>query len=250
MAINFFCASARKEYFDLPFMNFAGASLLIVEDDTQLNGQLSHLLAERGHKITQCFDGSKGLLRAVSEKFDLILLDVSLPNKSGFDVLRSLRKSRWTPVILLTGRAAEQERIEGFRRGADDYVVKPFNLTELMLRIEAVLRRTCRNGDNRPDEVLLQLGSLRLNRQDLRVQVGDVDVELTPVQFKLLWCLASHQNEVLPKAYLHALVLEKPYCRHDRSIDMHLSRVRKKLEDAGLAADRLQTVHGRGYCFV
>ncbi len=118
------------------------------------------------------------------------------------------------------------------------------------MRIEAVLRRTCGLTDNRAGDAALQIGTLRLDRNQLQVCVGEHNVELTPVQFKLLWCLASHQNEVLSKPYLHTLVLEKPYSRHDRSIDMHLSRVRKKLEHAGLPADRLQTVHGRGYCFV
>lgn len=231
------------------FMSPACANILVIDEDPHLSEQLLDALSEYGHRVAQSFDGSCGLLQAISEKFDLILLSVRLPEKCGMEILRALRKSRWTPVILL-GEEERQQRIQGFRNGADDFVAKPVCLTELTLRIQAVLRRSRPANDMSALDMELNVRGLYLNRQNLQVLVNEKPIELTPVQFKLLWFLVAHQHEVLQKPYLHTLVLEKSFCRHDRSIDMHLSRIRKKLEEAGLAADRVQTVHGKGYCFI
>jgi two-component system response regulator PfeR len=228
------------------------AKILILDKDASFSQHLAASLAECSHATSVCHSGEEGLLQAVSEKFDLILLNIELPQKDGLEILHNLRKSRSTPVVVMDDAdvtGGECIRIEAFRQGADDFWIKPFNFTEIQLRVAAILRRTC--GWN-PDPLCadtLQVGPLHLNRRNLKARVNHQEVELTQVQFKLLWHLASHQNQILPKAYLHTLVLEKPYCQHDRSIDMHLSRVRKKLVDVGLNADRVQTVHGRGYCF-
>tara|TARA_R100000306_G_scaffold54193_2_gene51336 strand:- start:159062 stop:159802 length:741 start_codon:yes stop_codon:yes gene_type:complete len=223
--------------------------ILIVEDDPELSDQLSSLLRSRGYDIQQQFDGEAGLIAALRGSFDLILLDVLLPAMDGFSVLNHLRRTRQTPVMLLTACGAEEERIVGFSKGADDYVPKPFNFTELQLRIEALLRRAMGVSSSRGSQQKLVVDTLQLDRQQQAVTVDGVAVTLTPIQFKLLWVLVLHQHEVLSKAYLYRLVLEREFSRYDRSLDMHLSRVRRKLVDAGMASDRLQTVHGTGYCF-
>ncbi|MCE8036595.1 response regulator transcription factor [Halomonas sp. MCCC 1A11062] len=224
--------------------------ILVVEDDRTLSGQIASLLESKGYRTCQCYEGEVALLSALGQHFDLILLDVLLPKLNGFDVLDRLRKTRQTPVMMLTACGAEEERILGYRRGADDYVPKPFGFTELMLRIDALLRRTLGNTDQRGDPNELTLGSLKLDRGNLDVRHNGVPIALTPIQFRLLWSLALHQGEVLSKPYLYQLVLEREFSRYDRSLDMHLSRVRRKLTMAGMAADRLQTVHGKGYCFL
>ena len=223
--------------------------VLIVEDDPTLNHQISRLLAARGYSAHQCYEGEGGLLSALSERFDLILLDVLLPSLDGFEVLSRLRKTRQTPVIMLTACGAEQERILGYSCGADDYVPKPFSFTELMLRIEALLTRTLGNRDQRADPDALTVGPLTLNRTNLSVYFGETSVTLTQIQFRLLWILLRHQGETLSKPYLYQVVLEREFSRYDRSLDMHLSRVRRKLVEAGMPPDRLQTLHGKGYCF-
>lgn len=223
--------------------------ILIVEDDPALNEQLSGLLEARGYQVEQSFEGDQALVAALEQKLDLILLDVLLPNLNGFQVLERLRKMRRTPVMMLTACGAEQDRITGFQQGADDYLPKPFSFTELILRIEALLRRTIGAGDQRIDPPCLTMGDLALDRNCLSVLFAGQPVELTPIQFRLLWILVLHQGEVLSKPYLYPLVLEKEFSRYDRSLDMHLSRVRRKLTGAGMAADRLQTVHGKGYVF-
>ena len=126
---------------------------------------------------------------------------------------------------------------------------KPFNFTEMMLRIEALLRRSKASLSPPQSSAVLQVDQLLLNRVQQRVNFNEQQVELTPIQFKLLWVLVENQQEVLSKAFLYQSVLDRPFSRYDRSLDMHLSRVRKKLVDAGMLADRLATVHGKGYRF-
>lgn len=226
------------------------AHILIVEDDPALNTQVADLLRQHGHTTEQRFDGQGGLMAAISRRFDLILLDVLLPRMDGFSVLTKLRKTRQTPVMMLTACGAEEERITGFKKGADDFVPKPFNFTELLLRIDALLRRSMGLTDSRAAIADLCVGNLYLNRHTQSVSVGGTPVVITPIQFKLLWMLVSHQNETLSKPYLYQLVLEREYSCYDRSLDMHLSRIRRKLTEAGLPPDRLQTVHGKGYTYV
>ncbi|WP_355661314.1 response regulator transcription factor [Halomonas salifodinae] len=234
----------------MPSVTSRRPAILVIEDDRTLNGQIARLLEEKGYRTQQCYEGEGGLMSALSQAFDLILLDVLLPKLDGFEVLKRLRKTRQTPVMMLTACGAEEERIRGYRRGADDYLPKPFGFTELQLRIEALLRRTLGHTDQRADPGELSIGPLRLHRGDLAVHYADTAIGLTPIQFRLLWVLLLHQGEVLSKPYLYQLVLEREFSRYDRSLDMHLSRVRRKLVDAGMAADRLQTVHGKGYCFL
>jgi len=223
--------------------------VLIVEDDPTLNHQITSLLVSRGYNAHQCYEGEGGLMSALSQRFDLILLDVLLPSLDGFQVLNRLRKTHQTPVIMLTACGAEEDRIRGYSFGADDYMPKPFNFTELTLRIEAVLKRTFRSRDQRADPDSLTVGPLTLNRPAFSVHFGQSPVALTQIQFRLLWILLRHQGETLSKPYLYQVVLEREFSRYDRSLDMHLSRVRRKLVEAGMQPDRLQTLHGKGYCF-
>jgi len=222
--------------------------VLIIEDDQSLNKQLTEILQDKGFVITQCFDGESGLAQALATKFDLVLLDVLLPKLDGFSVLKRLRSSRSTPVMMLTACGAEEERIKGYSRGADDYLPKPFNIQELMLRIDALLRRTMANQNTAFKSPQLSADLLSLNRSDLSVHYDGQSLTFTTIEFNLLWTLLENKGEVLTKPYLYQVVLEREFSRYDRSLDMHLSRVRRKLVDNGMFADRLKTVHGKGYC--
>ncbi len=225
----------------------ASASILVVEDDLALNHQISDLLQGQGYQVDQSFDGEHGLNAAITGLYDLILLDVMLPKRDGFSLLGMLRKTQATPVIMVTARGAEEERIRGFQQGTDDYLSKPFNTKELLLRIEALLRRS--NPQAIQTEVnQIDLDGLRLNQPQQEALMNQQLIDLTPIQFALLWALLNHQGEVLNKPFLYQTVLKKSYGAHDRSLDMHLSRVRRKLDQAGWQGSRLQTVHGKGYC--
>jgi two-component system response regulator PfeR len=223
--------------------------ILIIEDDQSLNQQLAEILQDKGFSVTQCFDGECGLAKALTKKFDLVLLDVLLPKLDGFSVLKRLRSKRETPVIVLTACGAEEERIKGYSQGADDYLPKPFNVQELMLRINALLRRTLVNQNSVFKSSQLNVDKLFLNRSDLSVCYDNQPLIFTTIEFNLLWTLLENRGEVLSKPYLYQVVLEREFSRYDRSLDMHLSRVRRKLVDRGMFADRIKTVHGKGYCF-
>ena len=222
-------------------------NLLLIEDDPTLNEQLVSLFAEHGYVVDSCFDGEQGLTMALAKNYELIVLDVMLPIRDGFSLLKILRKTDHTPVIMLTAKGAEEERIKGFSQGADDYLTKPFNSTELLLRAEALLRRS--RGDTEVASVVeLKFDNINLSKADGIAAVEDRTIELTPIQFRLLWTLILHQGDVLSKAFLSQTVLHRALGPHDRSLDMHLSRIRRKLIAAGGPGERLQTVHGEGYC--
>ena len=229
-------------------MPHTATKVLIIEDDQSLNKQLTEILQGKGFSVTQCFDGEAGLSQALANKFDLVLLDVLLPKLDGFSVLKRLRSSRTTPVMMLTACGAEEERIKGYSRGADDYLPKPFNVQELMLRIDALLRRTMTNQNSDFKSPQLDADLLSLNRSNLSVHYDNQTLTFTTIEFNLLWTLLENKGEVLTKPYLYQVVLEREFSRYDRSLDMHLSRVRRKLVDSGMFADRLKTVHGKGYC--
>lgn len=223
--------------------------ILIIEDDITLNKQIAALLKDRGFDVHQCHDGNQGLVTALRERFDLILLDVLLPNLNGFSLLSQLRKRKQTPVIMVTACGAEQERIKGYSNGADDYMPKPFSFVEMMLRIEALLRRSLNIKSNEVTRNSIVVDEITLDRRNLKANFAGKALDLTSTQFKLLWVLLENQNEVLSKPLLYQTVLERSFSRYDRSLDMHMSRVRKKLIEAGMSPTRLATQHGKGYSF-
>jgi two-component system response regulator PfeR len=223
--------------------------ILLIEDDKILNQQLTDLLTAKNYKVEQCFDGEEGLLRASSQQHHLILLDVMLPERDGFSLLKVLRKSCQTPVIMVTAKDAEQERILGFSHGADDYVAKPFNTVELLLRIEALLRRSHNEASDNPTQEI-SVDGLTISYKSQTVSVKSESLDFTPIQLKLLWEMLINRGEVLSKAYLYQRVLNRNIGAYDRSLDMHLSRVRRKLNDANWRGERLQTIHGKGYCLI
>jgi len=225
------------------------AHILIVEDDHTLNSQMADLLHANGYSTEQHHDGQQGLLAATHKCFDLILLDVLLPTMDGFEVLDRLRKDNHTPVVMMTACGAEQDRITGFRKGADDYIPKPFNFTEVLLRIDALLRRTGLNEKTQPLAPVLSVDELKLTRETLTVEYADNSTELTAIEFRLLWTLVDNRKQVLNKPFLYQAVLEQVFSRYDRTLDMHLSRVRRKLITLGMPAQRLSTVYGKGYVF-
>lgn len=227
----------------------AATKILVIEDDKELNLQLTELLTNKGFVVESCFDGEQGLIAAASQSFQLIVLDIMLPKRDGISLLTMLRKTSQTPVIMVTAKGAEQERIIGFTQGADDYVSKPFNPTELLLRIDALLRRT-QVQTYTASQTELNVENLVLRYSNQQAEVDGHQIEFTPIQFKLLWELLLHQGETLSKAYLYQQVLNRNIGAYDRSLDMHLSRLRKKLNAVNGPGERLQTNHGKGYCLV
>jgi two-component system response regulator PfeR len=231
--------------FDLTIRGEAN-KILLIEDDVALNEQLSELLSNAGYSLDRCFSGEEGLNLSSTQHYQLIVLGVILPKLDGFSLLSILRKTSQTPVIMLTAKGAEEERIRGFYYGADDCLTKPFSTTELLLRIKAMLKRS-RGDIEVTNDSHLQLDSLYLDKTNQSVMLHGQLVELTSTEFRLLWVLLQHRGKVLKKTFLYQAVLNKILGRHDRSLDVHVSRVRKKLNAMGWQGERLLTVHGEGY---
>jgi DNA-binding response OmpR family regulator len=243
-----FTQSSASPRAQSPLARVPRARILIIEDDVVLNDQLAELLRRNGYLADQCHGGDLGLELASREEHELVLLDVMLPQRDGFSLLEVLRRTSQVPVIMVTASNAEEQRIKGLGKGADDYVAKPFNTTELLLRIEALLRRSYPEQAPPQHGEVVRLEGLEVDRAGQQARAHGRPLELTPTQFSLLWLLLRNRGEVLSKAYLSQSVLKRSLGEHDRGIDMHLSRVRRKLREAGWQGERLQTVHGRGYC--
>lgn len=220
--------------------------ILIVEDDLQLNHQIADSICSAGYQVESYYDGASALIAASKQQHDLMILDLMLPKLDGISLLDILRKTSQIPVIIVSAKGAEEERILGLQQGADDYVSKPFNLTELFLRIEALLRRS--QAKKMHTQKYVQLDDLQLNQETHEVSIAGKSMEFTYTQFKILWELVSHHGQVLSKAYLSNQVLNRTLGAYDRGLDMHLSRVRRKLDEAGWPGSRVQTIHGKGYC--
>ncbi len=208
------------------------------------------MLESQSYKVSALKDGDAALTAIQNQLFDLIVLDVDLPGVDGFSILSAVRSKTKTPVIMLTAYGAEEHRIRGLRSGADDYVTKPCSFTELSLRIEAVLRRT--DPQSHPSQLkTYRYEEIELDRSEHKVVLHLANrhstIEMTPIQFQLLWTLATNHGFTQSKPFLYQTVLQREFSPYDRSLDMHMSRVRKRLIAEGLDPLRIQTVHGKGY---
>jgi two-component system OmpR family response regulator/two-component system copper resistance phosphate regulon response regulator CusR len=216
--------------------------LLVIEDDPLIGKALRTGLSEAGHACAWARDGDKGLELASGRQFDAVILDLMLPGRPGLEVLRELRGAGiHSPVIVLTALGSVEERVAGLNAGADDYVVKPFALVELMARVEAVCRRT----SNRPAAVM-QAGPLTLDLTTRRVTRDDKEIELTPTEFSLLELLMRYAGQVVTRRMLCEHLWDTDWEGATNVIEVHINRLRGKL-DKGFDDSVIQTVRGRGY---
>jgi two-component system, OmpR family, response regulator CpxR len=222
--------------------------ILIIDDDVELCSLVSEYLESEGFQVESVHDGVGGLERSLTGEPVLIVLDVMLPGMNGFDVLRRIRDSSRVPVLLLTARGQDIDRIVGLEIGADDYLPKPFNPRELVARIRAVLRRT-RKGDQNVAPEVLRVGDVELDPATRTVRQSGLFVDLTSVEFNLLEVLLREAGRVVTRERLVNAVLSRKFSPFDRSIDMHVSKVRKKLGDSEGGPEHIKTIRGVGYIF-
>ncbi|AZF06001.1 response regulator transcription factor [Pseudomonas sp. R5-89-07] len=224
-------------------------SILTIEDDPVLGAYVHEHLGRCGFEVTWCQNGQQGLQLARDRAFDLILMDVLLPGLDGLSVLTHLRQSHAMPVILMSALGAEADRISGFRLGADDYLPKPFSMVELRVRIEAILRRVALDRRPQPSLAPLREDAHLLGFDDERCDVCYQAhwAGLTRSEYRLLETLHRNAEEVLSKAFLYQHVLQRGYAPHDRSLDMHVSQIRRKLKALGYTEREVRTVWGKGY---
>lgn len=223
------------------------ASILIADDDHALANMLIEYLSLSGFHLRHAKDGREALSMLQATPFQLLLLDVMMPVMDGFEVLRQLRQRSDIPVIMLTARGDDYDKVVGLEMGADDYLPKPFNHRELLARVKAILRRTYANTAQ-GNELPLDIAGVQIHPLQRAVRFEDVDITMTATEFDVLHVLMKSAGQVVSKAVLSESVLGRKITAYDRSIDMHVSNLRQKLASVGVA-DVITTVRGQGYLF-
>lgn len=218
-------------------------TILIADDDIELSALLKEYFEGEGFFVRLAHDGRVALDEARQPGLDLVVLDVMMPEMNGMDVLRELRKESRLPVIMLTARGDDMDRILGLELGADDYVPKPCNPRELLARIRAVMRR----AQGTADQDVLHVDDLELKQGSRTLSRGGQPVELTSTEFSILQALLQHRGEVVSKRDLYMSALGREPVPHDRSVDMHVSNLRRKLGTDRDGNNRIETIRGIGY---
>lgn len=222
--------------------------ILVIEDEPQMLLGLRDNLELEGYEVETASDGDEGLAKAASFSPDLVILDVMLPRKNGFDVCRELRaRANPTPIVMLTARSAETDKVLGLELGADDYVTKPFSITELLARVRAVLRRV---GSQKPQTDSVRIGDIDVDFKLHQARRGKARVEFTAREFELLRYFVQHTGQVVTREQILNEVWGYEEFPTTRTIDNFVAKLRQKIEKAPHAPEHILTIHGSGYKFV
>lgn len=216
--------------------------ILVIEDDIMINNLLCKVLSDNGFEVDSAQDGEEGLAKAMDKDYELILLDLMLPKKTGEELLATLRKTKNTPAIVLSAKNEVVNRIELLRIGADDYISKPFDVDEVILRIEAVLRRT---GAVKP-ETELKYKEMRLDKESKRVYLGKNELICTSMEYNILELMLNNPNKVFSKRNLFESITGDEYLADDNTMNVHMSNLRKKIAKI-TDESYIDTVYGMGY---
>ncbi len=221
-------------------------TILVVDDEKRLVSLVESYLTQEGYRVVTAYNGAEALTVAQKEKPDLIILDVMMPEMDGYEFMRRHRAESNTPIILLTARVDDEEKVIGLEVGADDYITKPFRPRELMARVKAVLRRA---GEREPTAKVLKAADIILDRDSRTVKVGERFVDLTPSEFDILTALMSYPGRVYSRLDLLDIIQGVRYEGYERTIDTHIKNLRGKIEDDPRAPKYIETVYGVGYRF-
>ena len=224
-----------------------GDKILVVEDDRTLLDVLKYNLVKEGYNVITATDGAQALEIARSQKPELIVLDIMLPELNGLEVCRILRKDMTVPILMLTAKGEEIDKIVGLEVGADDYMTKPFSMRELLARVRAMLRRTRMTGLESTEEAMIKIGNLEINTPRRRATLSGVMLDLTQKEFDLLTFLAINRGLVLSREQLLERVWGYDYVGGTRTVDVHIRWLREKIEENPAKPKRLITVRGVGY---
>jgi DNA-binding response OmpR family regulator len=225
-------------------------AILIVDDDVELCELVTEYLEDEGLAVDSVHDGVSGVEACLADEPDLVILDVMLPELGGFAVLSKIRETSRVPVIMLTARGEEVDRIVGLEMGADDYLPKPFNPRELVARIRAILRRTAGTVESDDESAVIRVHDLEMDIGSRRVICSSGEVDLTGAEFAVLETLARAAGSVVSRDDLSRRALDRRASPFDRSLDVHLSNLRKKLGPLAGGGERIKTVRGVGYLYV
>ena len=221
-------------------------NILVVEDDKEINNLISDALIKENYNITQVFDGRQAIER-YNNGIQLIILDLMLPYVDGIEVLRTIREKSNLPVIILSAKEEETDRIIGLSMGADDYMVKPFSVRELTARVKAQLRRYINYNDKKEENSILQYNELKLDTLNYKMYKSDEEINLTKKEFELLKLFLSNPKRVFTKAQIFNNVWENEYLNDDNTVMVHIKRLRNKIENNTNEPKYIVTVWGIGY---
>jgi len=219
-------------------------TILIVDDEKRLVSLVESYLKQEGYRVAAAYNGKEALLVAEKEKPDLIILDIMMPEMNGYDFMRAHHTQHDTPIIMLTAKVEDDDKIIGLELGADDYVIKPFKPRELMARVRNVLRRA---GKSEPTGKTLKVADIVLNRDSREVLVGERSIDLTPSEFDLLAALMGAPGRVFSRLDLLDVIQGVRYEGYERTIDTHIKNLRAKVEDDPRKPRHIETVYGVGY---
>jgi DNA-binding response OmpR family regulator len=219
--------------------------ILVVEDQPEISKIITRYLESENYLTDLAKDGFDALKRFNQNTYHLVLLDVMMPGINGFEVLHDIRNISDVPVIMLTAKGEEDDKITGFDTGADDYMVKPFSPKELILRVKAILRRVY--GDS--DEIILTIPPLKLYESSMKLEKNGIEIELTASEFKLLHTLMKHKGQILTREQIIRNTYTEDYDGYDRNIDSLIKRLRHKIEDDPKNPEFILTKYGAGYMF-
>ena len=222
-------------------------SILIADDFKQIVSILAEYAKKEGFSVNTAYDGKDALMKARSTSFDIILLDVMMPQIDGFEVCREIRKSSTVPIIMITARGDDFERIMGLDNGADDYIVKPFSPAEVMARVRAILRRIIREGG--ATSQIFTYGNLTINLDEYITLIGETRIALTKKEMEILWMLATNKNKVYSRENLLNSLWGFDYFGDTRTVDSHIKRLRTKLDSVSHPGWEIKTIWGVGYKF-
>lgn len=218
--------------------------ILIIEDDITINGLLRSIIEKNGYVVDNAYNGTDGLAMGLHEEYSLILLDLMLPEKTGEDIVKELRKVNKTPIIVLSAKSETYNRVELLRLGVDDYITKPFDIDEVLLRIQAVLRRT--SGQETKD---IMFHELVIKTDSKRVLVNGEEIVCTATEYSILELLMKNQTRIFSKRTMYELVMGEDYLQEDNTMNVHISNLRRKIAKR---TDKkyIETVYGMGYRLV
>ena len=228
--------------------------ILLIDDDDELAELLTEYLASENISVTSCLDGASGLAKAFDDTFDLILLDVMMPTLNGFEVLKALGGNHKTPILMLTARGDDNDRILGLELGADDYLAKPFKHRELLARINAIFRRIAIVKTQSPSENIISneqtsINQVRVNKATREIFCKDILLELTGTEYLVLLYMMENHSKIISKAEMSENILQRKLSAYDRTVDVHVGNVRRKLLAVD-PIDKFKTVRGAGYVFL
>jgi len=226
-------------------------SVLIVDDEVEIVELIDFYMGNNGYKTYKAYNGNEALEIFEKETIDIIVLDIMMPGCSGKEVLRRIRQKSGVPILFLSAKGEDMDKIDGLFLGADDYMSKPFNPMELIARVNALLRRSCifNNNNNKPNTSITIIDNLKLDEELCRAYKNDIELELTAFEYKLLVFLIKNKNKVFTKGQLYEQVWDEAYLGDERIIMVYISKLRDKIEDNSKEPKYIKTIRGLGYMF-